>query len=120
MMSSKEELESMVGLLNEKVFGQPDDSRRLEFRLEYWPDLEGVIAFINLEYGHGKAAPDSIIMPIPPITLCFAGGRDVCSASAALLERFSTGGDLLRKFLPFTAGSLDELKLKMAVAGMRI
>jgi hypothetical protein len=29
-----------------------------------------------------------------------------------MLKKFSAGSDLLRKYLPFTAGSLEELKLK--------
>ena len=43
----------------------------------------------------------TIVMPIPPITLC-----------RAVIEKFSAGSDILRRFLPFTAGSLDELKVK--------
>lgn len=109
-MNSEEELRGMVELLNEKAFGRPGEERRLELLLHDRPDLEGVVAFIVLQ-------PKSLSVYHPPaITLCWGGGRTAEDACGVVLGKFADGGgDILRKFLPFTAGSLDELKVKAAI-----
>lgn len=114
MMSSEEELENMISLLNEKTFKEPGDSR-LELQLHERPDLNGVLAFIVLvQDGHVNIDRKSVAMPIPPITLCWGGGTTADSACKAVIKKFSASSDILRRFLPFTAGSLDELKVKAA------
>ena len=113
-MSSEEELENMISLLNEKTFGEPGASQ-LELRLQERPDIDGVLAFIVLvQDGHVNIDRKTIIMPIPPITLCWGGGHTADLACKAVIEKFAAGSDMLRKFLPFTAGSLEELKVKAA------
>ena len=111
-MNTEEELRHMVGLLNEKAFGEPGASR-LELRMHDRPDLDGVLAFIVLvQDGYVDIDQKTIVMPIPPITLCWGGGHTADLACQVVIEKFSAGSDILRRFLPFTAGSLDELKVK--------
>lgn len=110
-MNAEEELRLIVEFLNKKVFGEPDYSK-LELRTQDCPDLNGVlvfIVFVQNEYVNidGK----TVVMPLP-LTLCWGGGHTIDSACRAVIEKFSAGGDILRRFLPFTAGSLDELKIK--------
>ena len=117
MMSSEEELENMIKLLNEKTFKNPGDSK-LELRLQERPDLDGVLAFIVLvQDGHVNIDRKTVVMPIPPITLCWGGGRTVDLACETVIRKFAVGSDLIRKYLPFTAGSAAELELKFAVEG---
>lgn len=114
MMSSEEELENMISLLNEKTFKEPGDSR-LELRLHERPDLNGVLAFIVLvQDGHVNIDRKSVVMPIPPITLCWGGGTTADSACETVIRKFAVSSDLIRKYLPFTAGSFAELKIKAA------
>ena len=68
-MNTEEELRHMVGLLNEKAFGEPGTSR-LELRMHDRPDLDGVLAFIVLvQDGYVDIDQKTIVMPIPPITI---------------------------------------------------
>ena len=101
-MNTEEELEGIVGFLNEKIFRYP---QRLRLEIKNRPDLGGVLAFMVL-------SEEPVVVPVPPITICWCGGEDVRSACEIMLRKFSAGSDLLRKYLPFTAGSLEELKLK--------
>ena len=79
------------------------------------PDLDGVLAFMVLVHdGYVDIDQKTIVMPIPPITLCWGGGHTIDSACSVVIEKFSAGNNMLRRFLPFTAGSLDELKVKAA------
>ena len=111
-MNTEKELRHMVELLNEKAFGESGSSR-LELRMHDRPDLDGVLAFIVLvQDGYVDIDQKTIVMLIPPITLCWGRGHTVDLACRAVIEKFSAGGDILRRFLPFTAGSLDELKIK--------
>lgn len=113
-VSTEEELRHMVELLNEKAFGESDSSR-LELRMHDRPDLDGVLVFIVLvQDGYVDIDQKTIVMPIPPITLCWGGGHTADLACQVVIEKFSAGSDILRGFLPFTAGSLDELKVKVA------
>lgn len=113
-MSAEKELRSMIRFLNEKAFEEPGDSK-LELRLHERPDLGGVLAFMVLvQGGRVDIGRKTVVMPIPPITLCWGAGNTTESACETTLRKFTAGGDLVRKFLPFTAGSLDELKLKAA------
>lgn len=113
-MSSEEELESMIKFLNEKAFREPGDSR-LELRIKKRPDLGGALAFVvmgrprRIDIGRNTA-----VMPIPPVTLCWGGGDTVESACGTALRKLMSGGDLVRKYIPFTFGSFDELKVKAA------
>ena len=112
-MNAEEELRLMIGLLNKKAFGKPDSSK-LELQIQDRPDLDGVlvfIVFVQNEYVNidGK----TVVMPLP-LTLCWSGGHTIDSACRAVIEKFSAGNNMLRRFLPFTAGSLDELKVKAA------
>lgn len=117
MMSSEEELENMIKLLNEKTFKKPGDSK-LELRMQERPDLDGVLAFIVLvQDGQVNIDRKTVVMPIPPITLCWGGGRTANLACETVIRKFAIGSDLIRKYLPFTAGSAAELKLKLAVEG---
>lgn len=114
MMSSEEELKSMIKFLNEKAFREPGASR-LELQMHDRPDLNGVLAFIVLvQAGHVNIDRKTVVMPIPPITLCWGGGHTADLACKAVIKKFSASSDILRRFLPFTAGSLDELKVKAA------
>ena len=111
-VNTEEELRRMVELLNEKVFGESGSSR-LELQMHDRPDLDGVLAFIVLvQDGYVDIDQKTVVMPIPPITLCWGGGHTADLACRAVIEKFSAGGDILRRFLPSTAGSLDELKIK--------
>lgn len=110
-VSTEEELRHMVELLNEKAFGESDSSR-LELRMHDRPDLDGVLAFIVLVHdGYVDIDRKMVVIP-PPITLCWGGGYTADLACQVVIEKFSAGSDILRRFLPFTAGSLDELKIK--------
>lgn len=116
-MNAVEELRRMVELLNEKAFREPGASR-LELRLQERPDLDGVMAFIVLvQDGHVDIDRKTVFMPIPPITLCWGGGTTADSACETAIRKFAAGSDLIRECLPFTAGSLAELELKLAVEG---
>lgn len=111
-MNTEKELRRMVKLLNEKAFGESGSSR-LELRMHDRPDLDGVLAFIVLvQDGYVDIDQKTIVMPIPPITLCWGGGHTADLACKAVIEKFSAGGDILHWYLPFTASSLDELKIK--------
>lgn len=113
-MNAEEELRRMIGFLNEKAFEEPGDSK-LELRVQRRPDLGGVLVFMVLvQSGHVDIGRKTVVMPVPPITLCWGAGNTAESACETALRKFTAGGDLTRKFLPFTAGSLDELKLKAA------
>lgn len=113
-MSAEEELRRMVEFLNEKAFKEPGASK-LELRLQERLDLDGVLAFIVLvQNGHVNIDRKTVYMPIPPITLCWGGGHTADLACRVVIEKFSASGDMLHRFLPFTAGSLDELKVKAA------
>lgn len=117
MTSSEEELKNMISLLNEKTFKEPGDSK-LELRLQERPDLDGVLAFIVLvQNGHVNIDRKTVYMPIPPITLCWGRGRTADLACETIIRKFAVGSDLIRKYLPFTAGSAAELKLKLVVEG---
>ena len=112
-MNTEEELRLMIELLNKNVFREPG-SYRLELQTLDRPDLDGVFVFIVLvqnEYVNidGK----TVVMPLP-LTLCWGGGHTIDLACRAVIEKFSAGNNMLRRFLPFTAGSLDELKVKAA------
>ena len=114
-MSTEEELRYMVELLNEKAFGESESSH-LELRIQDRPDLDGVLAFIVLVQDmYTNIDQSTVIMSIPPITLCWGGGHTVDLACRVVIEKFSAGSDILHRLLPFTAGSLDELKVKAAV-----
>jgi len=116
-MMSLEELENMIKLLNEKTFKNPGDSK-LELRLHERPDLDGVLAFMVLvQDGHVNNDRKTVVMPIPPITLCWGGGHTADLACETVIRKFAAGSDLIRKYLPFTAGSVAELELKLAAAG---
>ena len=110
-MNAEEELRLMIGLLNKKAFGKPDSSK-LELQIQDRPDLDGVlvfIVFVQNEYVNidGK----TVVMPLP-LTLCWGGGHTIDLACRVVIEKFSAGNNMLCRFLPFTAGSLDELKVK--------
>lgn len=115
MISDMEkELRQMVGLLNEKALGRPVGSR-LELRLQKRFDIGGVLAFIVLvQDGRVDLGRKTVVVPVPPVTLCWGGGRTADLACKAVIEKFSAGSDMLRRYVPFTAGSLEELKLKAA------
>ena len=114
MTSSEEELKNMISLLNEKTFKEPGDSK-LELRLQERPDLNGVLAFIVLvQNGHVNIDRKTVFMPIPPITLCWGGGTTADLACETAIRKFAAGSGLIREYLPFTAGSLAELKMKAA------
>jgi len=113
-MSSEEELRSVVAFLNEKAFREPGDSR-LELMIKRRPDLGGALAFVVL--GQDRCIDigrKTAVMPIPPVTLCWGGGDTVESACGTTLRKLMSGGDLVRKYIPFTFGSFDELKVKAA------
>lgn len=111
-VSTEEELRSMVELLNEKAFGESGSSR-LELQMHDRSDLDGVLAFIVLvQEEHVDIDQKTIVMHIPPITLCWGGGHTADLACQVVIEKFSAGSDILHRYLPFTAGSLDELKIK--------
>ena len=112
MMSSEEELENMISLLNEKTFKEPGGFK-LELRLQERPDLDGVLAFIVLVQD-GHIDRKTVVMPIPRITLCWGGGHTADLACETVIRKFAAGSDLIRKYLPFTAGSFAELKIKAA------
>ena len=110
-MNAEEELRLMIGRLNKKACGKPDSSK-LELQIQDRPDLDGVlvfIVFVQNEYVNidGK----TVVMPLP-LTLCWGGGHTIDLACRVIIEKFSAGNNMLRRFLPFTAGSLDELKVK--------
>lgn len=112
-VNAEEELRLMIELLNKKAFGEPGSSR-LELQTQDRPDLDGVlvfIVFVQNEYVNidGK----TVVMPLP-LTLCWGGGHTIDSACGVVIEKFSASNNMLRRFLPFTAGSLDELKVKAA------
>ena len=112
-VNAEEELRLMIELLNKKAFGEPGSSR-LELQTQDRPDLDGVlvfIVFVQNEYVNidGK----TVVMPLP-LTLCWSGDHTIDSACRVVIEKFSAGNNMLRRFLPFTAGSLDELKVKAA------
>ena len=112
-MNTEEELRLMIELFNKKVFREPGSSR-LELQIQYRPDLNGVlvfIVFVQNEYVNidGK----TVVMPLP-LTLCWGGGHTIDLACRVVIEKCSAGNNMLRRFLPFTAGSLDELKVKVA------
>ena len=113
-IGAKGELERMVALLNEKVFGWPDESRRLKLKLHDRPDLGGVLAFIVLTYNCETVVRNTVVMPIPPVTLCWGGGHTAAQACETAIRKFAAGSDLIREYLPFTAGSFAELKMKAA------
>ena len=122
-IGAKSELERMVALLNEKVFGWPDGLCRLKLKLYDRPDLDGILAFIVLTYKCETAVRNTVMMPIPrntvmmpipPVTICWGGGADADAACEIALKKFENGSDLISKYLPFTAGSLAELKMKAA------
>ena len=114
-MNAEEELKLMIELLNKKAFGEPGSSR-LELQIQDRPDLDGILVFIVLvQSGHVDIGLEMVVMPIPPMTLCWGGDHTIDSACRAVIEKFSAGNNMLRRFLPFTAGSLDELKVKAAV-----
>lgn len=114
-MNAEEELERMIEFLNEKVFEYPE---RLELRLQERPDIGGVLAFMVLiQDGYVNIDRKTVVMPIPPITLCWGGGRTADLACETVIRKFAVGSDLIRKYLPFTAGSAAELELKLAVEG---
>ena len=111
-MNAEEELRLMIELLNKKAFGEPGSSM-LELQIQDRPDLDGILVFIVLvQSGHVDIGLETVVMPIPPMTLCWGGGHTIDSACRAVIEKFSAGNNMLRRFLPFTAGSLDELKVK--------
>ena len=111
-VSTEEELRHMVEFLNEKAFGESGSSR-LELRMHDRPDLDGVLAFIVLvQDGYVDIDQKTIVMPIPPITLCWGGGHTADLACQVVIEKFSVGSNILRRYLPFTASSLDKLKIK--------
>ena len=117
MTGSEEELENMVKLLNEKAFKEPGDSK-LELRMQDRPDLGGVLAFIVLARdGHVDIGRKTVVTPVPPITLCWGGGRTADLACETVVRKFAAGSDLIREYLPFTAGSAAELEMKFAAFG---
>lgn len=117
MTSSEEELKNMISLLNEKTFKEPGDFK-LELQLQERPDLDGVLAFIVLvQNGHVNIDRKTAYMPIPPITLCWGGGQTADLACETVIRKFAVGSDLIRKHLPFTAGSAAELEIKLAAFG---
>lgn len=112
-MSAEEELRRMVEFLDEKAFGESGDSK-LELRVQRRPDLGGVLIFMVLVHGgHVDIGQKTVVMPLP-LTLCWGGGHTIDLACRVVIEKFSAGNNMLRRFLPFTAGSLDELKIKVA------
>lgn len=100
--SAKDELEGMVALYNEAGLG-PD--RELVVDLNVLPRQNGAIVHVILCIEGWKK---------PPI-LSWGYGADEDVACAMALKRFKAGSDTMRKYLPFEAGSLEELKLKLAV-----
>ena len=113
-IGAKCELERMIALLNEKAFGRPDESRRLKLKLRDRPELGGVLAFIVLAYNCETVVRNTVVMPIPPVTLCWGGGTTADSACETVIRKFAAGSDLIGEYLPFTAGSFAELKMKAA------
>lgn len=117
MMSSEEELKSMIKLLNEKAFSESGASR-LELQMQDRPDLGGVFAFMVLvQDRHVNIDRKTVVMPIPPITLCWGGGTTVDLACETVIRKFAVGSDLIRTYLPVMAGSVVELEIKLAVFG---
>ena len=110
-IGAKSELERMVALLNEKAFGRQDESRRLELKLHDRPDLGGVLAFIVLTE---TVVRNMVVMTIPPVTICWGGGHTADQACETAIRKFAAGSDLIGEYLPFTAGSFAELKMKAA------
>lgn len=113
-MNAEEELRLMIELLNKKAFGESDSSR-LEFRIQDRPDLDGVMVFIVLVQNEYVNIDGEIVVTPITFTLCWGGGHTIDLACRAVIEKFSAGNNMLHRFLPFTAGSLDELKVKATV-----
>ena len=112
-MNAEEELRLMIELLNKKAFGEPG-SFKLELKIQDRPDLNGVLVFIVfVKNEYVNIDSEIVVMPLP-FTLCWGGGHTIDSACRAVIEKFFAGNNMLRRFLPFTAGSLDELKVKAA------
>ena len=106
-LSAKDELEDMVVLYNKAGLGS---DRELVVDLRTAVGGRGAIVSVVLHIDGWKK---------PPI-LAWGGapGADgVETACAMALGRLKTGSAITRKYLPFTAGSLEELKLKLAALG---
>lgn len=112
-MNAEEELRLMIELLNKKAFGEPG-SPRLELKTQDRPDLNGVLVFIVFVQNEYVNIDGKIVVMSLPLTLCWGGGHTIDLACRVVIEKFSVGNNMLRRFLPFTAGSLDELKVKVA------
>ena len=50
---------------------------------------------------------------VPPITICWGGEADGDSTCGIVTGKFLEGTDLIKQYVPFTAGSFEELKLKV-------
>lgn len=103
-IGAKGELERMVALYNETGLGP---GRELVVDLHVLSRQNGAIAHVILDIEGWKK---------PPI-LSWGYGADEDAACAMALERFKAGSDTMREYLPFKAGSLEELKLKLAALG---
>jgi len=106
-MNARKELELMVKLINETVFEHP---QKLELKIERRRDLGGILAFLNL-------TTKTLQIPVLPTTICWGGAGDATSACGVIIKKFAEGSDLIRRYIPFTAGSAAELKMKLAVFG---
>ena len=103
-MNAKAELERMVALYNEAGL-RPD--RELVVYLNILSRQNGAIVHVILRIEGWKKSP----------ILSWGYGVDEDVACAMALKRFKAGSDTMRKYLPFEAGSLEELKLKLAAFG---
>ena len=101
-MNARKELELMIKLLNEKVFEYP---QKLELIIKRREDLGGVLAFLNL-------TTETLQIPVPPATICWAGAGDAASACGVIIKKFAEGSGLIKRYIPFTAGSFEELRIK--------
>jgi len=107
---AKKELEGMVALYNEKAF---DPQEELRLKVSPRPDLGGVLVFLVVCQKKGAfIGRDTVVMPIPPVTICWGGGADADAACEIALKKLEEGSDLIGRYLPFTAGSLAELEMK--------
>lgn len=106
-MNAKAELERMVDLLNGWLSGR---SQKLWLQFKRREDLDGVLVFLLLSAEkNSRFVDDSCI--------CWGGGHTDDQACERVIKKLADGSDSIREYLPFTAGSLEELKLKLAAFG---
>lgn len=106
-LSAKDELEDMVALYNEAGLGS---DRELVVDLRTAVSGRGAIVSVVLRIDGWKKPPILAWGGAP-------GPGGVEAACAIALGRLKAGSAVACKYLPFTASSLEELKLKLAILG---